>query len=197
MLKPNAEMRPGFFDGHFIARQLRYTGVAAVVEIQRSGYPISLPKADFVRRYRSCVFSEPALVDPALPIDTLCTNVLDTLQQLLGLGGSWLGELSVQLGKTKIFLREEIVREIEKAREAIWEEAASAAQRVGRGRITRKATGLLRAHGGAARVRRMDDKGRRGRGGGRPVGGTTPPSRRWRRRRSRRRSASSPSCARR
>ena len=41
-VKPNALKVAGHFDGRFIARQLRYTGVSAVVEIQRSGYPISL-----------------------------------------------------------------------------------------------------------------------------------------------------------
>ena len=46
-VKPNAEKRAGLFDGQFITRQLGYTGVMAVVEIQRSGYPISLPTSDF------------------------------------------------------------------------------------------------------------------------------------------------------
>ena len=43
-LKPNSCKSPGYFEGHFIARQLRYTGVSAVVEITRSGYPASLLK---------------------------------------------------------------------------------------------------------------------------------------------------------
>ena len=109
-LKPNASKIAGHFDGHFIARQLRYTGVSAVVEIQRSGYPISLPKADFFRRYRSCAFSDPALTSAKLPLDTLCANILSSIEALLGLDTSWLDTLSVQLGKTKIFLREEAVR---------------------------------------------------------------------------------------
>ena len=105
-IKPNAEKRPGKFDGHFIARQLRYTGVAAVVEIQRSGYPISLPKNEFVKRYRSVAFSTPALVAPSLSVDTVCANLLGALRKLLDIEDDWLADLAVQLGKTKIFLRE-------------------------------------------------------------------------------------------
>ena len=59
----------GTFDGHFISRQLRYTGVAAVVEIQRSGYPISLRKAEFIKRYRSCAFSDASLTAATLSED--------------------------------------------------------------------------------------------------------------------------------
>ena len=192
-LKPNASKTAGYFDGHFIARQLRYTGVSAVVEIQRSGYPISLPKADFIKRYRSCAFSDAALTSADLPVDTLCANVLSSIESLLCLETSWLDTLVVQLGKSKIFLREEAVvpstarskraacidarllsrrvpcpfparplrhvcqrctrtqvRLIEKAREAIWEEAATAGQRVARGMIARKGSQLMQAHSKAA-----------------------------------------------
>jgi len=75
-VKPNAEKQPNHFHGHFISRQLRYTGVSAVVEIQRSGYPISLLKTDFVRRYRCCAFSEPQSASPDLPPETVCANLL-------------------------------------------------------------------------------------------------------------------------
>ena len=82
-VKPNMAKVAGRFDGHFISRQLRYTGVAAVVEIQRSGYPISLRKGEFVKRYRSCAFSNPALLDPALDENAKCTNLLNIIRQVL------------------------------------------------------------------------------------------------------------------
>eukprot|EP00322_Chrysochromulina_rotalis_P026702 CAMPEP_0115887378 /NCGR_PEP_ID=MMETSP0287-20121206/31730_1 /TAXON_ID=412157 /ORGANISM="Chrysochromulina rotalis, Strain UIO044" /LENGTH=1428 /DNA_ID=CAMNT_0003343967 /DNA_START=24 /DNA_END=4312 /DNA_ORIENTATION=+ len=150
-IKPNALKSAGVFDGQFVARQLRYTGVGAVVEIQRSGYPISLPKADFVARYRCCAFSDPGLIDGALPIDTICANLLMTIQQLLELnreaGADWLASLRVQLGQTKVFLREDVVKHIEKAREAIFEEASHAVQRLGRGLIARRVVKLRLAIG--------------------------------------------------
>lgn len=71
---------PGRFDGQFISRQLRYTGVSAVVEIQRSGYPISLPKTDFISRYRCCGFSAPEKMAPSLGLDAVCTNLMEIIQ---------------------------------------------------------------------------------------------------------------------
>ena len=41
--------------------QLRYTGVASVIEIQRSGYPVSLSHSDFLGRYRCIALSHPKL----------------------------------------------------------------------------------------------------------------------------------------
>ena len=99
-IQPNAQKSAGIFNGQFVARQLRYTGVGAVVEIQRSGYPISLPKADFVLRYRCCAFSDPSLTAASLSVDEVCKNLLTVIQQLLGIGeeDTWLPELRVQLG---------------------------------------------------------------------------------------------------
>ena len=157
-IKPNAEKVAGLYDGHFVARQLRYTGVGAVVEIQRSGYPISLPKADFVSRYRCCAFSDPTLMVATLSDDEKCKNLLTVIQQLLGMehegGKDWLSVLSVQLGKTKVFLREDVVKCIEKAREAIFEEGAASVQRIARGLIARRIFKLVAAHAtNAKRVR--------------------------------------------
>ena len=45
-----------------------------------------------------------------------------------------------------IFLRETAVRQIERAREAVWEEAATAFSRIGRGRVARHACAFLRTH---------------------------------------------------
>jgi len=149
-IKPNALKVAGKYDGHFVARQLRYTGVAAVVEIQRSGYPISLPKSDFVSRYRSCAFSAPEQIAATLSEDEKCTNLLMMIQQLQGLevenGEDWISLLKVQLGKTKVFLREEVVKHIEKAREAIFEEGAASVQRAARGLIARRIVKLAASH---------------------------------------------------
>ncbi|EOD19243.1 hypothetical protein EMIHUDRAFT_75491, partial [Emiliania huxleyi CCMP1516] len=50
-IKPNMQQRCDDFNGQVVSRQLRYTGVAAVVEIQRSGYPISYSHSNFIGRY--------------------------------------------------------------------------------------------------------------------------------------------------
>mmetsp|Transcript_29462 Transcript_29462/g.48834 ORF Transcript_29462/g.48834 Transcript_29462/m.48834 type:complete len:1439 (-) Transcript_29462:104-4420(-) len=146
-IKPNHEKVPAKFDGQFISRQLRYTGVASVVEIQRCGYPISLPKADFITRYRCCGFSNAASLDKTLSADEICTNLLHSGQALLGYEKSdWLSSHVVQLGKSKVFLREEVVKQLEKAREAIWDEGALHVQRASHRRVARRALALARAH---------------------------------------------------
>jgi len=160
-IKPNPSKQAGLFSGQFISRQLRYTGVAAVVEIQRSGYPISLPKPDFISRYRCCTFSDPSLTSKDLEIDTIVTNILEAMQQTLGdAGADWLVSLQVQLGKTKVFMREDVVKNIEKAREAILETAVTAVQAAARRAAARKLYALLKAHKVSASKVRMalDDK---------------------------------------
>ena len=61
-IKPNGIRKPDAFDGHFVLRQLRYTGVGAVVAIQRSGYPISMSHSEFVGRYRCIALDRPKLL---------------------------------------------------------------------------------------------------------------------------------------
>ena len=39
-LKPNMQKQPMLFHGDVMSRQLAYTGCSAVVQIQRSGYPV-------------------------------------------------------------------------------------------------------------------------------------------------------------
>ncbi len=154
-IKPNAKKVAGQYDGHFVSRQLRYTGVGAVVEIQRSGYPISLPKSDFIARYRCCVFAEPHLMAAELSEDDKCKNLLNAIRSLLGIEADWLALLQVQLGKTKVFLREDVVKGIEKAREAIFEEGAHAVQKAARGLIGRRIFKLVKEH--AVNAKRVKD----------------------------------------
>jgi myosin heavy subunit len=146
-IKPNADKVPGRCDGHFMARQLRYTGVSAVVEIQRSGYPISLPKADFIARYRCCAFSFPDKMAKSLTPDVICSNLLDIIQELIGSEpGKWTKSMAAQMGKTKVFMREEVVKQLEAARDAVWAEGASGIQRAARARIAWRTVSLARTH---------------------------------------------------
>lgn len=51
-LKPNDQNAANSFDRPRITEQLRYCGVLEAVRVARAGYPVRLPHADFVRRYR-------------------------------------------------------------------------------------------------------------------------------------------------
>mmetsp|Transcript_31792 Transcript_31792/g.66569 ORF Transcript_31792/g.66569 Transcript_31792/m.66569 type:complete len:1417 (+) Transcript_31792:14-4264(+) len=151
-IKPNADKVPGRIDGQFVERQLRYTGVSAVVEIQRSGYPVSLPKADFIARYRCCAFSCPDKIAQSLDSTVVCTNLFEVIEELIGNEvGSWLKNLAVQMGKTKVFMREEVVKLLENARDAVWTEGACGLQRAARRRIALRTVKLAREHQGLAR----------------------------------------------
>ena len=60
----------------------------------------------------------------------------------------------MQLGKTKVFLREDVVKQLETAREAIWDEGAGTVQRAGRRRQARRVGALLKTNAaGAAKVK--------------------------------------------
>lgn len=52
-LKPNDANKADIFDRPRITEQLRYCGVLEAVRVARAGYPVRLPHADFVRRYRA------------------------------------------------------------------------------------------------------------------------------------------------
>ena len=57
----------------------------------------------------------------------------------------------MQLGKTKVFLREDVVKQLETAREAIWDEGAGTVQRAGRRRQARRVGALLKTNAAGAR----------------------------------------------
>ena len=139
-IKPNYAKRAGQFDGHFVERQLRYTGVGAVIEIQRSGYPISINKADFVTRYRCCCLGTPVDSD----VDQASKQVLIATQKASGIAGNWLEELTAQLGKTKIFMRDEVVRALETTRDTMREKAATIIALAMKRKIARLVVKLLR-----------------------------------------------------
>ena len=96
----------------------RYTGCSAVVQIQRSGYPVAFVLKDFVATYRCIAFREPKLIDDELPNADIVKNLL-----VYGQGMStekdqpgWLAlesGLRVQIGKTKVFMRDDVLKHLE------------------------------------------------------------------------------------
>ncbi|KAJ8614496.1 hypothetical protein CTAYLR_000757 [Chrysophaeum taylorii] len=75
-LKPNDKNLPDLINAPRLVEQLRYCGVLEAVRVARAGYPVRLPHADFVRRYRAAaaVWSDKyflrdpnAVVDPIKP----------------------------------------------------------------------------------------------------------------------------------
>ena len=145
-----------------MCRQLRYLGVPAVVEIHRVGYPVKQSFADFVKRYRCIGFAHPALLSEQLPLAEVCTNLVKMAEAQaaaapLRRGGApsatpaasgWFDPVAplVQLGKSKVFMRRELLPLMERPRRAARGKAAVRVQAYARRRVARRVLALLKAH---------------------------------------------------
>ena len=155
-IKPNPEQAAESFNGRFVERQLKYTGVVAAVEMLRASYQSAVDKQEFVSHYgRALAFAEKMLraePPPAGQLDALVTQMLSVAQRVVEPTDKWtpwLEARAVQLGRTKVFLKEEVVRQLEHARELALQMAAATVQRVGRTRLaarTAAALQMIRQH---------------------------------------------------
>ena len=153
-VKPNGDKKPDAFNGQFVQRQLKYTGVHSVVDIHRAGYPIKFTMGDFVKRYRCIAFDQPRLISDKLPDQERSVNLLNLAHKLAtadpksGEKGErpWLESMRVQLGKTRVFMRGDIVKHIEKPRHAAQTRAAICVQRYARTRLIRRVAKLTTQH---------------------------------------------------
>ena len=147
-IKPNGQKKKTLFDGQFVVRQLNYTGVGAVVEIQKKGYPVSMPQAEFIRRYRCVAFDQPALISKDKEPKVVCENIAKAAQTLAGkrCKVDILGDHMMQVGKTKVYLKEEVVKFFEKPRREVWGKAAAKLQRATRRRLARRVFKIIQMH---------------------------------------------------
>ncbi|XP_011270021.1 hypothetical protein CAOG_08449, partial [Capsaspora owczarzaki ATCC 30864] len=110
-VKPNTKKKPTIFENTLVLTQLRYSGMLETIRIRRSGYPVRLPFAHFIFRYR--VLSK----NPLPPGNQLAGKEVEVAKAIMaGVAASSLGEDSYQVGKTKMFMRENVERELEKQR---------------------------------------------------------------------------------
>ncbi|XP_015109747.1 myosin-VIIa [Diachasma alloeum] len=93
-IKPNEEQRPGVFDRHLCCRQLRYSGMMETASIRRAGYPIRHSYREFYERFRVLVKGR-AEKDQRKAAEMICKEVLAE------------GSLDYQMGRTRVFLKEE------------------------------------------------------------------------------------------
>ena len=94
-LKTNEVKKPGIFDGQFCIRQITYLGLIEVVNIRRQGYPIRRTPEVFFARYSV--------------LDDACKDHKGILDKL-GTKGQW------QLGKTFVFMKDEMFMNLETQR---------------------------------------------------------------------------------
>jgi hypothetical protein len=102
-IKPNMLQQPVNFDVDLVLAQMRYTGMMDTIRIRRLGYPIRWALLDFFRRYEILV--------PGTQLSKDLRASVSQLMQRLELNKD-----EVQLGKTKVFLRDKEHRKLEERR---------------------------------------------------------------------------------
>lgn len=152
-LKPNDLLVPSHFETPVVAEQLRCGGVLEAVRVARAGFPQHYPHDDFVRRYRPLVWREwkRKVIGSSSNKKAVCRNLIDNLfqklQQLEGAekkarGGSEShGEsfvkLGMQMGKSKVFLRQREFEGLERQRGQEQQKAAIKLNATFRGYLVR------------------------------------------------------------
>ena len=97
-VKPNDVKRPGVYDSVYTLRQLQYLGLLEVIRIRRAGYPVRMDAAAFHSRY--------GVVDPS------CKDGPSLITKI-GTKDEW------QIGKTKLFMRDQMYAGLEEKRGAV------------------------------------------------------------------------------
>jgi myosin V len=130
-LKPNDLLVPNQFEIPIVAEQLRCGGVLEAVRVARAGFPQHYPHREFVRRYRPLVWREwqKKVVGSSKDATDVCRNLIhvlfEKLQQLEAVEkkvdfeeslGARFAILGMQMGKTKVFLRQREFEGLERQR---------------------------------------------------------------------------------
>ncbi len=97
-VKPNAVKLAGGFSNAMVVEQLRYSGVLEVVRIRRQGYPVRMPFDLFSSKFEILRYGK-----------DFGENHRSSCQYI---GEKYLEEGQFQIGKTKIFLRDGVLEEL-------------------------------------------------------------------------------------
>ncbi|XP_069473058.1 unconventional myosin-X-like [Ambystoma mexicanum] len=110
-IKPNMEKAPNTFNPEVVLNQLRYSGMLETVKIRRAGYPVRRQFQDFLIRYKVLLNSQNIPGEARAK----CAAFLQSYD---------CSKKHWQLGKTKVFLKEELEQKLEKNREEKLQKAA-------------------------------------------------------------------------
>lgn len=127
-IKPNSLKVPSNFDDELVGAQLRYAGMMETIKIRKSGYPVRYPFKEFAYRYRALGGKPPSFPSR--------NDILAFVQHLGGAltapEGTW------QVGKTKVFLRDYLYRDLEQARVAAISQQVAVLQDFARTLVSRR-----------------------------------------------------------
>jgi hypothetical protein len=111
-LKPNADKAPEQFVGTLVAEQLRYSGMLETIRIRKLGYGRRFVFADFAARY--AVMLTPAERGKAGDVRALSQAVFSSA----AMRGAKVPVADAHLiGKTKVFVRDSLMFDLDKARD--------------------------------------------------------------------------------
>nr|CAH7758737.1 unnamed protein product [Callosobruchus chinensis] len=127
-IKPNNDKAPMKFDMPTVLEQLRYSGMLDTIKIRQSGYPVRMKFHQFVDRYRYLL----ARIPRGAPFRDLCRSILEKMPHTGTEGPDY------QLGATRVFLRENLQRQLEIKRGESLKDAAVLIQKHMRGYLARK-----------------------------------------------------------
>ncbi|VEN63077.1 unnamed protein product [Callosobruchus maculatus] len=127
-IKPNNDKAPMKFDMPTVLEQLRYSGMLDTIKIRQSGYPVRMKFHQFVDRYRYLL----ARIPRGAPFRDLCRSILEKMPHTGTEGPDY------QLGTTRVFLRENLQRQLEIKRGESLKDAAVLIQKHMRGYLARK-----------------------------------------------------------
>ncbi|XP_077978744.1 unconventional myosin-X-like [Glandiceps talaboti] len=122
-VKPNSAKLPDRFEAQIVMNQLKYSGMLETVTIRRAGYPVRRLFEDFIKRYKMLITGE--IED----ISEKCSSILAKYDN---------SKKHWQLGKTKVFLREQLEYQLEVEREIFLNKHASVIQASIKAYIARK-----------------------------------------------------------
>ncbi|XP_036815411.1 unconventional myosin-X isoform X2 [Oncorhynchus mykiss] len=109
-IKPNMDKNANMFDPEVVLNQLRYSGMLETVKIRRAGFPVRRTFNDFYSRYKMILKDKHPTDDQR----GRCTELLMSYDP---------AKIDWQLGKTKVFLKEELEHRLEKGREVVRRQA--------------------------------------------------------------------------
>ncbi|EFA08775.2 hypothetical protein TcasGA2_TC006465 [Tribolium castaneum] len=128
-IKPNNDKSPMRFDMPVVLEQLRYAGMLDTIKIRQSGYPVRMKFQQFVERYRYLLSG---VLPRGAPYRDLCRAILEQMPSTGAEGPDY------QLGATRVFLRENLQRQLEVKRSDCLRDSAIVIQKHIRGYLARK-----------------------------------------------------------
>ncbi|PWV04731.1 putative myosin heavy chain MYA2-related [Trypanosoma cruzi] len=123
-IKPHPDKKPRMFYGREVMGQLESSGVLATVKLRKAGYPVRIPRALFCRNYRMCT-------------SVVTKDEKEFIQHVLQMAQIRMPSLA-QIGKTKVFLKAEGFKLLERLRDRHLLCTSLIIQRIARGYLTRR-----------------------------------------------------------